>query len=361
MSHIRMLARDLVKAINDLPRNREYHYVDAKNPGRIVLDEIRLPEGPIFFRRYNPKKGQALAKKRRESISTNLLWRVANAIEPNVPVNIDRGVAASYNSRSVLEALLASTPQFHMCKPDRITVLESTQDIRKGHKHLIWKPDAPHAAGDISWIDTGLVISERRIETVYKPVEVATRTIREGETPEQSRRHVQIQYLLIEIAKAFGYRPFIARPDQTITYGTKKLGELDGMIADLRNEPLLSNFSEAASAGNFIDCIWFERDRNIPAAFEIEHSTGVTSGLTRLNKFRDLSPAHGKGTRYIIVAPDEARADVNAKASADMFEDLGPFYFPYSAVEELHSLSQRRKIRGINDSFLESFLEKLRQ
>jgi type II restriction enzyme len=356
-----MLARDLVKAISELPRNREYHYVDQTKSGRINLGEIRQPEGPVFFKRYDPRKGQTLEGARQVSISANLLWRVANAIEPNVPFNIDRVVAASYNSRSVVEALLAHTPQFHMCKPERITLFESTQDIRPGHKHLIWKPDAPHPNGEVSWIDTGLVISERRIETLYKPIAVPAHAMREGQAPEQVRRHVQIQYLLIEIAKALGYRPFIARPDQSITYGGKKLGAIDGMIPDLKNEPMLSNFPESAQAGNLIDCIWFEGKRNIPAVFEVEHSTGVTSGLTRLNKFRNSLPGYGRGTRYVIVAPDEARAEVTSKASAEMFEDLDPLYFPYSAVEELYSLSQRRKIRGIDDSFLESFVEKLRQ
>jgi len=37
---------------------------------------------------------------------------------------------------------------------------------------------------------------------------------------------------------------------------------------------------------------------------------------------------------------------------------MNPLYFPYSSVEELYSLCQRRKVKGITEDFLDCFMEK---
>ena len=42
-----------------------------------------------------------------------------------------------------------------------------------------------------------------------------------------------------------------------------------------------------------------------------------------------------------------------------MFQGLRTWFFPYSAIEELYSLCQRRKItqQSVNEPFLEKFME----
>jgi type II restriction enzyme len=69
-----------------------------------------------------------------------MIWRLANAIRQNQPINVDRILGASYNTRSVLEALIAHTPQFHFCYPGRIESVNSNEAVKKGHKHLISNP-----------------------------------------------------------------------------------------------------------------------------------------------------------------------------------------------------------------------------
>lgn len=82
---------------------------------------------------------------------------------------------------------------------------------------------------------------------------------------------------------------------------------------------------------------------------EIEHSTGVTSGLTRMRNFQDKFPPFP--TRYVIVAPDEYRAKVLHEASKAQFSSLKTKFFPYSAVEELYALCQKRKLSGVPRNF----------
>ena len=93
----------------------------------------------------------------------------------------------------------------------------------------------------------------------------------------------------------------------------------------------------------------------MPAVMEIEHTTGVTSGLTRMKNFKDNFPPFP--TRYVIVAPDEDRDKVIKEAGKFQFQDLDTRYFPYSAVEELYGLCQKRKLRGVTEDFLDCYME----
>ncbi|VAW24722.1 Putative type II restriction enzyme NmeDIP (Endonuclease NmeDIP) (R.NmeDIP), partial [hydrothermal vent metagenome] len=84
-------------------------------------------------------------------------------------------------------------------------------------------------------------------------------------------------------------------------------------------------------------------------------STGVTSGLTRMKNFFDRFPPFP--TRYVVVAPDEDRNKVVKEANKPQFADLNTKFFPYSAVEELYALCQKRKIRGVTEEFLDCYME----
>ena len=95
----------------------------------------------------------------------------------------------------------------------------------------------------------------------------------------------------------------------------------------------------------------------MPAVFEVEHSTGVTSGLTRMKAFRDILPPFL--TRYVIAAPDEDRKKVMIEFQKEQFLDLKPQYLSYSAIEELAALVRKRKIKGVTEEFIDSFCERV--
>ena len=138
-------------------------------------------------------------------------------------------------------------------------------------------------------------------------------------------------------------------------YGERRLDQLDGVIGRLTDLPQVSNYPNAIEAGKHIDVVWFKNGRLMPAVMEIEHSTGVTSGLTRMKGFHDTVPPYP--TRYVIVAPDEDRDRVIEQANREQFRILNTRYFPYSSVEELYSLCQRRQLRGVTEEFLDCFME----
>jgi type II restriction enzyme len=353
-------AANIVNEIDHLNKNVFYNYIDPSNRNVIKIVRVERPEGPIFIKRGNFTAGANINSAKEVSISANMIWRIANAIQEDIPINIDRIVGASYNTRSVLESLLAYTQSFYITYPGRIENNISTCKIKLGHKHLIWLPSKPHKEGILKIFETTKVISEIPSQlAIYESLAITPQYVSDN-TPsyniEIERRHTQIQIALYLIGRQLGFRTWIAQNDKNIVYDNKKLGEMDGVIVSLKEEKLLMSYQDAVKAALLIDCIWFKNGRLMPAIMEVEHSTGVISGLSRMKNFKDKFPPFP--TRYVIVAPDEDRKKVLQECNKEQFRDLNPLYFPYSSVEELYSLCQRRKLKGVTEDFLDCFMEK---
>lgn len=354
---MRLTAQNIVRAIGNLPRDRTYQYVNPRTKGHIAIHSVHEPEGPIEIKRFNPSKGETYQNAKVESISSQMIWRMANAILPGQPVNVDRVFGGSYNTRSVFEALLAHTPFFYACRPDRIAQNGSLTEVKRGHKHLLYLPEKPHNNLAITWEDIDIQVSEIAIPDVaYQGISLETLPPERGMDIEQQRRHAQIQIALVLIGQHLGFRTWVASNDRSIEYAGKRIAEMTGVIENLGSEKVLTGYGEAVKAAHLIDCIWFRNGRLMPAVMEVEHSTGVTSGLTRMKGFYDTGPAL-RDIRWTIVAPDEDRHKVFDQANREQFRMLEARFFPYSAVEELYSLCERRKPKGITDEFLDSFME----
>lgn len=351
MSLLKLTAANLVSAINSLRKDVLYDYIDTSNNNKIQIVSIDGPEGPIKIRRRRNGKNSDL------SISKKALWRLADALSTGEPVNVDRVFSGSYNFRSALEALLVHTPDFYWCKLQRIQPGISGKEIVSGHKHIVWMPDDPHKNGIAEEYKSDIVISETISNSIVYDSLPLNKSL--DLDINVKRRHVQIQIALSAIGFQLGFRTWIARNDQGITYGNEKIANLNGIINDIESEKIISSFDKAVDAALHIDCIWFKNGKLMPAVMEVEHSTGVTSGLTRMNKLRILLPPYSN-TRWVIVASDEDRDKVFREAKNPMFCDLDARFFPYSAVEELYSLCIRRKLtnNAINESFLDCFMEK---
>ncbi len=348
MNRRKLTAANLVSAIDSLRKDVSYNYVNSSNANTIRIVRVTKPEGPVVIKRGSSEI----------SISVRAIWRLADALSTQEPVNIDRVFGGSYNFRSALEALLAHTPEIYWCQLQRIQPSLNKGEIVEGHKHIIWLPDKPHEKGVMREYKTDMVISEVPSNNVvydalslpYIPPELDI---------EIKRRHVQIQIALSAIGFQLGFRTWIARNDQGISYGEKRIADLDGIINTIETENLISPYEGAVQAALHIDCIWFKNGRLMPAVMEVEHSTGVKSGLTRMMQLKSLLPPYSN-TRWVIVAPDEDRDKVFREANNQIFHDLDAQYFPYSAVEELYSLCLRRKLsnKSVNEEFLDCFMER---
>lgn len=352
----RVTGYNLVSYINQLPKNQDYNYINPTTKGLIRIINVELPEGPISIKRWNPSKGENVNEAGIESISTEMIWRLANSFVDGQPINVDRIFGGSYNTRSVLESLIAHTPQFYYCYPGRIMDIAGHSSVERGHKHLLWKSLEPHRNGELVKAETEVAISEIPVSAaVYDSLYIPDTLDLQGMGIDVARRHTQIQIALYLIGLQLGYRTWIAQNDKGIKYHNVPLIEQQGIVKSLDNENLVGPYNGASKAGAFIDCIWFKNGRLMPAVMEVEHTTGVTSGLERMLNFYNQIPLIK--TRYVIVAPDEDRELVTREANKTIFKELDTRYFPYSAVEELYIICQRRKLRGITEEFLDCYME----
>lgn len=355
----RLTGYNIVSYIDQLPKNICYNYINPKTKGVIKIVRVKQPGGPITIKRWTPANGESEQNAKEVSISAEMIWRIANAFLEGQPINFDRILGASYNTRSVLETLLAYTPQFYYCYPGRISDIAGKSTIEHGHKHIVWLPKKPHKNAKIEKFEIDIAISEIPSgSAIYDALFLPNTFDFQGMDIDIARRHTQIQIALYLIGLQFNYRTWIAQNDKGIIYQEKRLIEQNGIVKNLYDETLISSLPNAVEAGLFIDCIWFKENKFLPAVMEVEHSTGVTSGLTRMLNFYDKIPAF-KETRYVIVAPDEDRQKVVNEANKSIFRELDVRYFPYSSVEELYSLCQKRKITGMSDSFLDCYMEKI--
>jgi type II restriction enzyme len=265
---MKLTASNIVKSLDKLPKDQWFEYISGKTSTKVKVVSVTKPEGPISITRFDPAKG-GMSEAKVTSMSVQMIWRIANAFQPNIPINFDRVLGASYNTRSALETLMAHTPEFYWCTPGRIELANSTQEIKAGHKHLMWRPDAPHKNGILEQFQTNIVISEiPSANAIYEALQMPS-VIEQGTTDiNVQRRHLQIQIALVAIGYQLGFKTWIARNDQGITYGNKKVGELDGIIVSLDGVNLLKAWNDAIKAAMHIDCIWFRNGKFMPAVMD---------------------------------------------------------------------------------------------
>jgi hypothetical protein len=145
--------------------------------------------------------------------------------------------------------------------------------------------------------------------------------------------HSEMQWLLLTLGGAMGLDVWVARNDRGRAYHDQEFQTLPRLLDDLPRQfdPATQRIIE------LIDVLWL-KDGAIVAAFEIEHTSAVYSGLLRLADLVALQP--NLKLRLYIVAPDERREKVFAELNRPTFSRLNPplhslcRYLPYSALRE---------------------------
>lgn len=149
---------------------------------------------------------------------------------------------------------------------------------------------------------------------------------------EGDRTHAEIQAWLRDLGKALGYDVWIASNDRARTHDGIPLGK--GCLERL--PPAIAT-SAGADAIRLIDVLWLEcGGDHVTAAFEVEHSTSIYSGIVRM---LDLALSGGDlhaTAGLFLVAPDAREADVRAQLRRPAFSrvaDLDISYLPYGELE----------------------------
>jgi hypothetical protein len=149
---------------------------------------------------------------------------------------------------------------------------------------------------------------------------------------EQDHTHTQIQGWLRDLGHALGYDVWIAANDRGRAHADGSLG--DGCLRCL---PTALEAHRAADAIRLIDVLWLDRaTARVAAAFEVEHSTSIYSGIVRMLDLALGVPDHF-GARYFLVAPDSRESDVRAQFARPAFSrvaELDLRFLPYTALQQ---------------------------
>ena len=174
-------------------------------------------------------------------------------------------------------------------------------------------------------------------------------------TTKEPTDHVEIQYHLLKLGSDMGFDIWVARNDKGKEYKGKNFADLKRLKQEL---PL--QFDEATNKTiELIDVLWLQGNA-IVAAFEIESTTSIYSGLLRMADLIAMQP--NLNIPLYIVAPDERRGKVMTEVNRPTFSRLSP---PLSEVCSYISFSALREnieriasiIRYIKPEFLEQFSE----
>ena len=116
-------------------------------------------------------------------------------------------------------------------------------------------------------------------------------------------QHTEIQFSLLCLGADMGLDVWVAKNDRTKKCNGQTLGMLPRMVAELPTQ-----FNEATNRTiELIDVLWL-KGNSIVAAFEVESTTSVYSGLLRMSDLLSLQP--NLDIDLYIVAPDERRNKV---------------------------------------------------
>jgi hypothetical protein len=116
-------------------------------------------------------------------------------------------------------------------------------------------------------------------------------------------RHTEIQYELLTLGNELGLDVWVARNDRSRKWNGTILGALPRMADELPTQ-----FNEATNRTiELIDVLWLSGN-SIVAAFEVECTTSIYSGLLRMNDLLALQP--NLDINLFLVAPDERRDKV---------------------------------------------------
>ncbi len=175
--------------------------------------------------------------------------------------------------------------------------------------------------------DAALARWEKDLADVRADSERANRAIQAAR--EEDRTHTEIQGWLRDLGMALGFKVWIASNDRNRPYENGHLA--DGCL-DCLPEPLES--APAADTIRLIDVLWIDAAiGRVAAAFEVEHTTSIYSGIVRM---LDLALGLGQaGQSMFLVAPDAREPDVCDQLKRPAFSRISDLNVRFIAYGEL--------------------------
>jgi hypothetical protein len=197
-----------------------------------------------------------------------------------------------------------------------------------------------HRDFDVRRLERKVPVFETRSGSVsipndeIEPIENTTAQVVTEDTTERETTHEEIQWLLLYIGEQMKLDLWVAKNDRSRSFKGNDFQEFSRLRKSL---PI--QFDEATNRTiELIDVLWLQGN-SIIAAFEIEHTTTVYSGLLRMADLITMQP--NINIPLFIVAPDERREKVRGEINRPVFskalkKSLPEIcrFIPYSALQE---------------------------
>ena len=127
--------------------------------------------------------------------------------------------------------------------------------------------------------------------------------------------HTYVQWLLAKVGQHLGCRVWIAANDLRREWGGERLGALS-----VPRLPQLGMSPDSQRLVSLIDVVWLTGSNQVAAAFEVEHTTSVYSGLLRMADLAALSP--NINFPLYVVAPASRLPKVRRELARPTFRAL---------------------------------------
>ncbi|OYZ23556.1 MAG: type II restriction endonuclease [Bdellovibrio sp. 28-41-41] len=142
--------------------------------------------------------------------------------------------------------------------------------------------------------------------------------------------HTEIQGIIRDLGMQLGFQIWIASNDKGRAYQGGKLS--DGCLEDIVIETSEDINTDAIK---LIDILWIDSaNKKIVAAFEVEHSTSIYSGILRMLDLA-MGPSGSTLKGIYLVAPDKREEEIRAQINRPAFKsirELQARYLPYNEL-----------------------------
>ena len=259
---------------------------------------------------------------------------ISEPFEDNSPIWKDENFPCRVKVKSVIKLTPETAVPVHELK-DRLTIFQNLKNPNAWTGHFRGSP-ARWKSSDGEAVVKALQTAERA--PVVRPVDkaklarrpralrakIGSVTIPERdddsenvEIPRDPTPHEEIQLLLLKLGSDMGLDVWVARNDRGRVVNGHQFAE----IPRLRDE-LPRQFDDATNRTiELIDVLWLKGNA-IVAAFEVESTTSIYSGLLRMSDLISMQP--NLNIPLYLVAPDERREKVITEVNRPTFSRLSP-------------------------------------
>jgi type II restriction enzyme len=191
---------------------------------------------------------------------------------------------------------------------DYLLMREAIVEANERHKNSL-SNDLGAFAGMLFDIGVGKIIqsqgrelSSEEVARIEKQIAKRHREVRAEETEDDL--HAEMQYHLLKIGHSLGYDVIAAANDRSKNYRGNAFSAIS-----LKTFPEMAVERETLNTIGLIDVVWFEKGTNrAVAAFEVEKSTSIYSGILRLSDLA-LSFAESAADLFLVI-PGSRERDV---------------------------------------------------